>query len=648
MATIDDVKASYKAVIRVDLNDAAAAATAAAIDGGQLTLAQYQTSLIQQSAPTTQAALLLSSLVTGTVPTSAKLDELTAFAKTQNDYYTNVLKSSNAQLGAYEALGRAYASDATTTAAFSARFGALSTADFVTAAYSTAFNTAPSAGAAANLIGQVNYFTSLYTAAGIPAAQASLQAKGAVFGQIVGYAATAPAAGGTSTLDDQSIATLQTIANQAVSKIDSTVYGKALPGVSGAAIILSANGSVSLDVAANGNGANPNVGNVKATTGNDTVSGTISSSTTAVTINTAAGDDTIGSATTAVTLTEVNANKISIDGSAGNDTLYAKLGAAATSATSIANVEKIYLDGANFAADAKNWTGVQELWAFNTTGATTVTNIASGTKVGIENSTTGASFTFADGVASAALTLKNAAGAVTATGNTAFKTLTVDVSSKSEITTLTSVAETITVTGSGALSIANVTNGAVAPATAANVVKTFDASAATGVITLGSAATPFDSSIASTIKLGSAADALNVKFTGQFKDTITLGAGNDTVTVKADGAADFTNVKLTSGTITSFADFADFTKGDKITVDFAAAAGAATSSVVGQANLEAAIAALNTAEGTKTAAGIVFEFSGSTYLYKDVGADGLNDGDGLIKLAGTGYTIGATGDINLV
>lgn len=635
MATIDDVKASYKAIVRVDLNDTQAQATAAAITAGQITLAQYQASLISQSAPTTQAALSLSALITGTVPSSDKLDSLTAFAKTQNDYYTSVLKSSNAALGAYEALGRAYASDATTSASFAARFGGLSTADFITAAYATAFTAAPTAGAIANLTAQVTYFTNLYTSAGIPAAEASLQAKGAVFGQIVGYAATAPATGGASTLDDTLVTTLQTIANQAVSKTDSTVYGKALPGVTGAALTIAADQSISLDSVTAG---------LKSTTGNDIISGTISGATKDVSVNTAAGDDSIGTATAAVTITQVGTNKISIDGSAGNDSLYAKLGSALTTNTTIANVEKIYLDGNNLSAAATNWTGVQEIWAFKTTGTTTVTDIASGVKIGIQDSAQGATFAFKAGAASADLTLNNAAGSVAVTGAD-LKSLSINVATKSELSQLGTGAETITVSGSGDLSIANVALGTTPPLTA--TVKTFDASAATGSITLGSTGNFYDQSVASTIKLGSGADKLFVQFSDQLNDTITLGGGKDAVTVSNTlSNLDFSTVgTATSETINTFATITDFVKGED-TLKFSGLT-ALTPSVVGSASLKAALDIAVT--DTDAATGVYFEFQGSTYIFKDNAASGgttgsLSDGDGLIKLAGvTGLTVGAAG-----
>lgn len=632
MATAAEIQATYKAIVRVDLNATTAQAVADAINNGTTTLAVYQAGLIQQSGATTQAALALSSFVTGTVPDSAKIDSLTAFAKTQNDYYTNVLKSGNAQLGAYEALGRAYAADATTTASFSARYGALSTADFVAAAYGQVFTIAPTAAATANLIAQVNYFTSLYTANGIPAAQASLQAKGAVLGQIIGYAATAPGATvpspvtgdpaiDVSNLDNSLITALNTIASEARSGTESSVYGKALPGVTGQGVTLTVGTGQSVSIDATD-------AKLKATVFADTINGTIGG--TAVSINSGAGDDVFGSSKTydptagGLKLTQAAAaNVITVDGSGGNDTLYGQLATNLSDQFKLANIEKVFLDGANKTADAKNWTGVQELWAFNTTGTTGVTNIASGVKVGIENSTNGASFTFADGVASAALTLKNVAGAVTTTGNTAFKTLTVDVASKSEISTLTTAAETVTITGSSAITIGALTN----------TVKTFDASAVTASVKLGGT-TAFDSNAASTIKLGSGDDALKVGFTNAFSDTITLGAGKDAVTVDGNLA----NVSVTGTSASTFATVTDFTKGQD-TITFSGLK-AFTGSLVGVATLDAALALAAADANANT--GISFEYGGSTYIFQDTTNDGvLGNGDGLIKLTGaTGLVLG--------
>lgn len=623
MATIDDVKASYKAIVRVDLNDAAAAATAAAIDGGQISLTQYQQSLISQAAPTTVAALALSTAITGLVPTSEKLDQLTAFAKTQNDYYTNVLKSGNAQLGAYEALGRAYATDATTTATFNARFGALSTADFVTAAYATAFSAAPTAGAIANLTAQVDYFTNLYVAAGIPAASASLQAKGAVYGQILGYAATSANAPGTpaTTLDDTLNATLTTIATEAVSKTDSTIYGKALPGVGGAALTIAADQSISLDSL---------VANLKSTAGNDTVAGTISGATANVSVNTGAGDDLIGTASAPVTVTQVGAFTISIDGSGGVDSLYATQGSNLTTQTAIANVEKIFLDGAGNTAVATKWTGVQELWAYKTTGTTTVTDLSSGIKVGVDSSTAASSFTYKAGVASADLVLKNAAGAVTVNGTgTDLKTVSVAVDSVSTLTGLTTNAATVNVTGS-----VNATLGAIDTG-----VKTLSAADYTGNLTL-----TLDPSVtASKYTLGSGADVVTVDFSNaSIASSFTFGAGNDTIKV---ALGTFGNA---SADATKFATFTDFTKGaDKLQfTDLAAADVVDIGAIAGVADLAGAltVAAANAnADGTKA---VVFQYASNTYVYNDVGDNGYGAGDGLIKLAGVGYTVGgANGDI---
>ena len=115
---------------------------------------------------------------------------------------------------------------------FAAKYGALSTNDFVTQAYTEVFGVTPSAGAAANLQGQVAYFTSLYTGAGIAAAQAALLAKGATVGQILGYAITDPTFTAIGSLDDKVKAVLT-----AAAKGDASVYNKALPNTpnSGAA-----------------------------------------------------------------------------------------------------------------------------------------------------------------------------------------------------------------------------------------------------------------------------------------------------------------------------------------------------------------------------------------------------------------------------
>lgn len=626
LTTVEQVKAAYLAVNRVALNDATAAAVAASIDGGTTSILAYQNGLVAQAATTTQAAVALSSFFEGVVPTSARVDSLTAFAKTQNDYYTNVLKSSNAQLGAFEALGKAFAADPTTTVAFAAKYGALSATNFVNNVYAQVFNNSPvpSAGALANLVGQIAYFTDLYTKAGIPAAQADIQAKGAVLGQIIGYAVTATDATteAGSSFDDGVATALATLATEARTEVTpSTVYGKALSGA-GATIAIAADGSVSLDVKANG--AAP--GNVTATAFADTVSGTISGSTKDISVNTAAGNDSIGTKAANVTVTQAGAFKIAIDGSAGDDVLYATLGSDLTANTTIANVEKLYFaTGAGINVAATNFSGVQELWNNNSAGVLAVTDVKAGVTVGVDSAAAGSTFTYAAGVADAKLALSGATGGVTTVNGNAtdLKTLNVDVV-KNSITSVATNAETVKVSGAGELAAASLTG--------ANL-KTFDASTATKAISLGATATAVNFGGDSTIKFGAGNDTFFIATNDQDKDVVTLGAGNDFVTVT--GLAG--NVAFTDGALTKMIEFTDFTKGsDKIVF---------TGVVKSTANLTGILteqAALTAVAAVAAEDKVFFEFNGSTYIFNDVAAAGsVTAADGIVKLTGfTGAVLG--------
>lgn len=623
MATAAEVQTVYRAVLRTDLNATTAQAVADAINNGTTSLALYQQTLVQQSASTTQAALVLSSFITGTVGDSAKVDSLTAFAKTQNDYYTNVLKSSNAQLGAYEALGRAYASDATTSAAFATSYGALSSTDFINTVYAEAFGgTAPSAGALANLNGQITYFTNLYTAAGIPAASASLQAKGAVLGQILGYAVTADT-NNASTFDTNAAARVNAFVTFAQDPTTTNPYSTPIADVTqGNAIAILADGSVSLDTAANG--AVP--GNIKATAFGDTVSGTISNATVAVSVNTAAGNDSIGTSAAPVTLTQVAGSTLKIDGSTGADVLYATLGASTTAAvTTIANVEKIYLNAgaASRTVEANGITGATELWSFKTANNLTLNNIASGVTLGVEGGTNKTT-TFDLATAGAAtLALKDAAGAAVVL--TDVNALTVNLVSNSTASIDVAGAKTLAVTGAGNANITNVTLAA--------DWTSINASGATGSVGLGGVDA---STVAATVQLSAQNDYLTGINLGQATNlTVTTGAGQDYISVATGGNYSTANTALV---ITDFAKGSDkldlkaitpAATGQTITL-----AGADLASLAASSSLTAALNFVATKTDT-LGDNVTFVYGADTYVFVNGGAESVyGAGDTLVKLSG--------------
>lgn len=152
----------------------------------------------------------------GALPTAAQLDARGNFADAQYDYYANVLKVANPEIGPYEAFGNAFSRES----AFVAKYGTtIDTTTFVREAYEDVFHRAPSAAQTQHFIGQVEYFRSLYVGAGIGATQAELQARGAAAGQMLGFAMTNAdeRAMPAQTLDDTVSAYLARSSSSAVS-----------------------------------------------------------------------------------------------------------------------------------------------------------------------------------------------------------------------------------------------------------------------------------------------------------------------------------------------------------------------------------------------------------------------------------------------
>jgi hypothetical protein len=176
---------AYRAVVRAEAPAGVAETVGVGIAQNKFTFEAYVDALIQDVETSTIPALLVASLVGGTIPTSEKLDSLTVFAQDQYDYYKDVLGSASPQLGPYEALGRGFSS----TSEFQTKYADGTDGAFVSEAYLDIFGSAASASQQASLTAQVTFFEDLYEGSGLSEAQAGLQARGAVFGQIIGYAA---------------------------------------------------------------------------------------------------------------------------------------------------------------------------------------------------------------------------------------------------------------------------------------------------------------------------------------------------------------------------------------------------------------------------------------------------------------------------
>ena len=519
MATAAEIQVAYKAIYRTDLN----ATVAAAIANSGISVDAYVAQQLPQVAATTQAAVAIASFVTGTAPTSDKLDALKVAADAQVASYT-ALGSSNPQLGAFEAFGRSFATDSTTTAGFNTKYGALSTADFVAVVYAQVYGTQPTAAAAANLTAQINYFTNLYTVNGV--ANASLAAKGAVLGQIVGYAFTSSASA-NSNLDNQ----VQSLLTSAA-KGDTTVYNKALPTAVDAGAI-----GVTITLVAGADTVSPSAADpaFKSTANNDTIRGQWDSADL-------------------------------IDGSGGDDTLNATVIGNVTVATNgLVSVETVNATStAASVIDMDKAVGYKTVGVVDGTAAVSYTNLAAGTKLAVTdttptNGTVVANSTFAlkdatgtsdvadltvNGVAGAAtITLTGyetvnltASGADSVVGGAGFsildanlKTLNITATKAATVTLNSAVLESITGTGAGAVTITNVSD----------VVKTIDFSGATGNVSVADVG---DAAIS--IKGGSGADTFgDIKVN---KAVVTGGAGNDTITFAQANATDTATV--TGGT----------------------------------------------------------------------------------------------------
>lgn len=244
-----------------------------------------------------------------------------------------------------------------------------------------------------------------------------------------------------------------------------------------------------------------------------------------------AGNDLFVAGVTGANNTTLTAGD-KINGGAGNDTLelYGTNNAAAFSGAAITSVEVVKAQVAAAGATALNVStnaDVKEAWlSAGSSGANTVT-LTKAQAAGLQGAvgTTVApgvvTFAFSDATTAAgdAATLV-LDGANTATGGSVtindVESLTVKATGTNSLGTLTdAVLETLTVTGAGALSAT----------LSSAVLKTINASAATGKQNINAVAS---AAVVQTITTGSADDELTTTFAGLTKDDkIDLGAGND-------------------------------------------------------------------------------------------------------------------------
>jgi hypothetical protein len=362
-----------------------------------------------------------------------------------------------------------------------------------------------------------------------------------------------------------------------------------------------------------------------------------------------AGNDTItGTAPLLATAT--------IDGGAGTDTVSALL-INSTNAAIFKNFEVIDLNGATGAGlDAVLLTG-STLTGVSVSGATVSTNYAfsnlvesaTGFNVSVtgDNGTTnalGLGFTTASVAGTAdVLNYSFAATAGTTIGAgvvTSQGIETINISSKgantglNSLTVVDNAAKSIVVTGEHALSL-TVSGQAAASATASSALTSIDASAATGAVTINTAAVTTGLQSGITIKGGSGADTIVVattNVTGSVGDTVTTGAGNDKV--------DVTAATLGSNFLTApqFTTITDFAKGDSI--QFAATATAFTATAVNVSAATSLVGALQIANSATANTVQWFAYGGDTYVVGSVAAGGgaqgtaLDATDVVVKLSG--------------
>jgi hypothetical protein len=220
----EQVQIAYRAIMRSEAPRFEVEQVGVRIDTGMFTLDSYIASKIEQAATSTIPAFVFAARFLGAAPSAEYLDSLAGFAGAQYASYV-AMGSAQAQIGPYEALGRAFAA----TDAFQMKFGvgAIATGtSFVDAAYRDVFGRGASSEAFANLKGQLDYFEGIYIAAGISAGDAASQARGAVYGQMIGYQQTLPAERALTVSDEQARAFLSVVA-----KGDASAYGASLEGL---------------------------------------------------------------------------------------------------------------------------------------------------------------------------------------------------------------------------------------------------------------------------------------------------------------------------------------------------------------------------------------------------------------------------------
>lgn len=183
-ALLQSVQSAAVAILRTTLSTDQAQSDAGKLASG-MTMGAYLAQLVEKAQDSTIPAVIVYDFVFGTTPDSAHLNALAPFVNTQI-FSPGYQATNDPRLGGYEAMGLGLA----TTPQFSSLFSQGADSSFITSAYNTAFGRAPLAAQVDHFLDQIHYFEGLYVSAGIDSPTASIDARGAVLGQIIGIAAS--------------------------------------------------------------------------------------------------------------------------------------------------------------------------------------------------------------------------------------------------------------------------------------------------------------------------------------------------------------------------------------------------------------------------------------------------------------------------
>lgn len=521
MATPEQIQAvqdAYFAINREELNEITATAIADAIANNTTTFAAFVSAQIEGVRSTTAAAVAISAFVTGSTPTAEKLTALKVEADLQVASYA-AMGVGNPALGAFEAFGKGFAE----TAEFAAKYGSVNGVEFINAVYSGVYGKLPSADALANLTSQLAYFNNLYSTAVPPLANAAELAKGAVLGQIVGYAFVTDASG-ASILDDQVAAFLSAAANG-----DDAVFGAPLAPVGNPGQVFTLTEGADTIQGQPGNliGSNGTVD----ITGDDIIVASENSTGGNITNTLGAGDN--------------------INGGAGFDTLSVINSQNVILIPSIQSVERVEVQTVGAVVSEINMlnaVGTTEVANFRSTGAVQFTDVQNEVAIEVQRSTTGIQVGFAaDAVTDGSLSLRAIDGDGTFDIDLGGNDLTsIDLASTgitdNDVNTVTidlgnngSALETLNVEGDSAAYI----DGDLDALTAILITSTGDTT-----VDLDGGDGGFASNNQDFTFTGGAGDDTLIVTAANFNedDTVDGGGGTDTIEVRYNGSGDQANL----------------------------------------------------------------------------------------------------------